>query len=832
MKTLEKKYNFKEAEKKWQEYWQENKIYKFNWNDADRDNIYSIDAPPPTVSGTLHMGHILGYTQMDLFARYHRIMGKNVFFPFGIDDNGLPSERYVEKKIGKKGKSMNRQEFVEICDREIREVELQMKENVRSMEFSYDFNEEYRTISPTSRKISQMSFLDLFNKGVLERKKEPVIWDIVDQTALAQTEAEEKEIEGQMNYLKFELLDGTTKTPLEIMTTRPELLPACVAVFAHPDDRSKYKSKMALTPLGIEVPILFDESVEKDKGTGLMMCCTFGDGADVDKYKKYNLPLKIIINERGCLFFDNVPELDNRYKSELEGLFTTKAREKILEILEREGKITRTPMKILHNVKIGERSKSPLEIIVKEQWNIKVLDIKEELHRRASEVKWHPAWMEARIHSWIDGLNWNWCISRQRFFGVPIPCWYSKRRGEEGKAILPEIDQLPVDPTVDLPRGYNANEVTGEIDVFDTWATSAVSPQLSTWALNDEIYCDERRKKVLNLPFDLRPQGPEIIRTWAFCTLVKAHYHQNIKPWKNIFINGWCLASDGAKMSKSLGNGVEPAKIINEFGADAIRYWASNSQPGADTNYSVDMIKVGQKLVTKLFNGAKFAEIHFANLEGSVITAKNDVEDGKIFEIIDLWILSKIKSVIDNYNKYFQDYEHGRALDTIQNFFWDDFCDNYLEIVKVRCYGADGEKYRDKNLTDVEKTTITISQHSAIRTIYHVFKAILKLFAPFVPAICDEIYSCLYEDEFRAIKSISARGNCAKGEDFIENESAEKIGQAALQVIADVRKHKSEKNISIKEVVKDINVHTDVDLSSIMGDLKNVCNVNNFNFTT
>jgi valyl-tRNA synthetase len=824
VKNLSKKYDFRETEKKWQKYWQDNKIFKFDWNDTKRENIYSIDSPPPTVSGSLHMGHLFGYTQMDLFARYHRMRGKNVFYPFGVDDNGLPSERYVEKKIGKKSKTMDRQEFIKICDKEIREVEVSMKDNIIGIQHSFDFDEEYRTISPTSRKISQMSFIDLYNKGVLERKEEPIIWDVTDQTALAQTEAEEKEIESQMNYLKFELLDGDKRSQLEIMTTRPELLPACVAVFAHPDDKNKYENKRAITPLDVEVPILFDESVEKDKGTGLMMCCTFGDNADVDKYKKYNLPLKIIINEKGILFFDNVPELDNKYKNELDGLFTTKARDKILKILEYEGKITKPPVKIVHNVKIGERSKTPLEIIVKKQWNIKVLDIKDELHKKSSEVKWHPAWMEDRIHSWIDGLNWNWCISRQRFFGVPVPCWYSKRKGEEGKVIVADIDQLPVDPTVDLPRGYGIDEVVGEVDVFDTWTTSAVSPQLSSHAINNELYCDDRFK-TLNLPFDLRPQGPEIIRTWAFCTLVKAYYHQNIIPWKDIFINGWCLASDGTKMSKSLGNGVEPSEVIGEFGADAVRYWASNSNPGVDTNYSRDIIKIGQKLVTKLFNSAKYAEIHFNNLKGDLTTAKNDVENKKIFEIIDMWILSKTKEIIDNYNKYFLDYEYNKSLETVERFFWNDFCDNYLEIVKVRCYGVEGTKYKDRTLTDVEKENITKSQQSAIRTIYYVFNALLKMFAPFTPAICDEIYSCIYEDEFNKAKSISVRGNCAKSSDFISDSNADGIGQVVLNIISDVRKYKSDQNISIKENIKSFNINVNIDLSGVIDDLKNVCNV-------
>ncbi|HSQ97736.1 MAG TPA: valine--tRNA ligase [Rickettsiales bacterium] len=978
MTKLNKKYIFAESEKKWQEYWQEAKIFQFNWNDTKRENIYSIDTPPPHVSGALHMGHIFGYSQMDTIARFQRMSGKNVFYPVGFDDNGLPSERYVEKKLNIKSKSIDRQEFVKICDKEIQDAEQFMKEEFIKMNYSFDFDEAYRTISPTARKVSQMSFIDLCNKNKVYRKEEPIIWDVVDQTALAQTEAEDAEKESQMNYLKFELTDGKTREQLEIMTTRPELLPACVAIFTHPDNKDKYLGKKAITPLGVEVPILFDETVDKEKGTGVMMCCTFGDNADVEKYKKYNLPLKIIINEKGCLYFDNVPEIDEKYKSELNGLFTTKAREKILEILNEEGKITREPEKIIHAVKVGERSKSPLEILVKSQWNINVLDIKDELHKKADEVQWHPEWMKGRIHSWIDGLSWNWTISRQRFFGVPVPCWYSKK---DGSVILPSMEQLPVDPTVDLPKGYTKDEVIGETDVFDTWMTSSVSPQLSTQSITEELTCDKERAKTLNLPFDLRTQGHDIIRTWAFCTLTKAYLHQNIIPWKNIFVNGFCLASDGTKMSKSKGNGVDPVKTINEFGADAVRYWALSSQLGTDTNYSIDMIKMGQKLITKLFNSAKFAEMMFDNLDSmtppstlrgrgqglgvehlysektleqakklrqesnlpekilweflrnnqlnglkfkrqqpidkyivdfaclsenviieidgkvheifnkekdelreealrklgyriirfkanevvddtfgvldkisefvnkpltptpspqggrgsNLSNAQQDISNGLIFETIDKWLISRIYSTITQATKSLENYEYGKALEVIDSFFWNDFCDNYLEIVKVRCYGANGTKYQGIELSKEEKEKIDREQQSAIRTIYYVFNAILKLYSPFTPAICDEIYSCVYENEFNQTKSVSSRGNWAKSIDFVENKEIDEIGKVILNTITNVRKEKSEKNISIKELIDEVKIESPLNekISKDIGlieDLKNVCNAKKIRF--
>lgn len=848
MSKLNKKYNFKESEEKWQKYWQDNNIFKFDWNDIkDRNKIFSIDTPPPHVSGSLHMGHVFGYSQMDIIARFQRMFGKNVFYPVGFDDNGLPSERYVEKKINKKSKSMERQEFVKICDKEIQDAEQFMKEEFIKMNYSFDFDSAYRTISPTARKVSQMSFIDLYNKGLLYRKEEPIIWDVVDQTALAQTEAEDKEIESQMNYIKFNVVEkkdniegGCKITPpqggsdsqyIVIMTTRPELLPACVALFAHPDDFEKYRGKSAITPLGVEVPILFDESVEKDKGTGIMMCCTFGDGADVEKYKKYNLPLKMIINEKGCLYFDNVPEIEDKYKSRLDGLFTTKAREEILNILEEEGKIAKAPEKIVHNVKVGERSKSPLEILVKNQWNIRVIDAKNELHKKASEIKWNPEWMENRIHSWIDGLSWNWCISRQRFFGVPVPCWYSKRIGEEGKVLLPDIDQLPVEPTVDLPKGYSTDEVVRETDVFDTWMTSSVSPQLSMQGIAKDLCCDKERFEILDLPFDLRAQGHDIIRTWAFCTITKALYHENTIPWKSIFVNGHCLASDGTKMSKSKGNGVDPIKAVERFGADAIRYWAGSANLGYDTPYSEDTISKGQKLITKLFNSAKFAELNFDKLNNEILTPVDDIKNGLILETIDKWIISKTRTAIENVTKSFEKFDYSKALELIENLFWNDFCDNYLEIAKIRCYGATGFKYQDKELNNTEIDVINKSQQSGVRTIYYVFNAILKMFAPFVPTICDEIYSCIYENEFNKSKSISARGTWPKFNDFVNDSDAEKIGEVAKNILAEVRKYKSDKNISIKEIIDNINVYCDADLISVVEDLKNVCNVNNISFT-
>jgi valyl-tRNA synthetase len=826
MKELPKKYNLKETEAKWQKHWVDNKIFKFDWNDTKRENIYSVDTPPPHVSGELHMGHIFGFSQMDCITRYFRMKGMNVYNPVGYDDNGLPSERYVEKKLEIKSKETDRQEFVKLCDKEIRDAEKLIGNLFKRAGYSFDWDEEYRTISDMSCRISQMSFIDLYNKGFLYQKKQPVIWDVIDQTALAQTEAEDKEIDGEMNYLRFKLADKD----LEIMTTRPELLPACVAVMYHPDDKDKYKEKSAITPLGVEVPMIADDKVNKEKGTGVVMCCTFGDQTDVEWWKTYNLDLRIILNEKGLITFENIKDLefsDNKYKKELNGLFIEKARKKILELLKDDGKLVKAPVKIKHSAKVGERSKYPLEILVKKQWLVKVLNVKEELHKKAKEINWYPKWMEVRIHDWIDGLAWDWCITRQRFFGVPVPVWYSKRKGEEGKVLLPEINQLPIDPISDLPKGYNKNEVIGEADIFDTWATSAVSPQLSIHAVTEEICHDKKRFEKLQLPFALRAQGHDIIRTWAFCTILKAYYHQNIIPWKNIMINGWCLSPDGTKMSKSKGNIINPITIMDEYGTDAIRYWTSTSNLGTDTSFSENVVKTGSKLITKLFNASKFVSFHLKNLKEKIETAKSDTDSGKICEQTDLWLISKLHNTIQKTTQAFEEYEYSKAREQIENFFWNDFCDNYLEIAKLRCYGIDGFKYKDLQLTEDERWKICQEQQSAIRALYYTLNAILKLFAPFIPHITEELFSSIYEKEFDKNRSVHARGMWPKIDDFPINEEAEIAGDTAVKILTEARKYKSDNNLSMKNELEKITVRCENDkiLNGMLADLKDVCNV-------
>lgn len=857
MKPLPKKYNHVETEKKWQEFWEENKVYK--WDESQpRNNTYVIDTPPPTVSGLLHMGHIFSYTQADFIARFQRMSGKTVFYPMGFDDNGLPTERLVEKVEKIRAADLSREDFIQKCENVSKDARAEFRRLFESVALSVDWEQEYHTISDESRKISQMSFLDLHKKGKTYRKLQPMLWDPVDQTAIAQAEIEDKEMPSQKNYLHFGL-EGDESVKLEIMTTRPELLGACVAVMYNGDDEryKKLKGKNAITPVfGVKVPLIADEKVDMEKGTGLVMCCTFGDETDIAWWREHNLPTRIMLNEFGkvrklyeifhkdtneaiVLAFErdysretegkesvksaidrvnciNVPKSYKAFK-QIEGLkCRTTARAKMLELLAEDGAIFKEPEIGVHAEPCAERSGSPLEIMPTTQWFVKITDIKEELKAKAHECNWYPDFMKVRIDQWIDGLNWDWCISRQRYFGVPFPVWYSKRQGEEGKIILPKPEQLPVNPMVDLPEGYTKEEVTPEIDVMDTWATSSVSPQLSSKGISEEFSIDSVRHKKL-FPADLRPQAHEIIRTWAFYTIVKAHLHEEQIPWKNLMISGWCLASDKTKMSKSKGNVVTPVSLIEEKGADVVRFWASTSKLGADTAYSEDVLKIGKKLVNKLWNATKFAAIHLDNLSQLPTTAKDDIQSVIICETIDLWIIARLKKTIETATVQFEKYEYSSARSAIEDFFWNDFCDNYLEISKVRVY-AQGK-----------------GSLSASCTIYHCLDAILRLFAPIVPHITDELYSHIFEEKTKQFGgSIHNRGTWLDANDYTENEQAEQSGIACVQVLDAVRKLKASENVSIKtplELLVISGENSENIISNVSDDLKNVTNSHRITFS-
>ena len=858
MTKLPKKYKHQEIEAKWQEFWTKEKTYKWA-NDLPKNQNFVIDTPPPTVSGLLHMGHIFSYCQADFVARYKRMRGFDVFYPMGFDDNGLPTERLVEKTIGKKAIEMEKQDFINECQKVVKKAEIEFEDLFNQIALSVDWEQKYQTISNNSQKLAQLSFIDLYSKNLVEKKFEPVFWDISDKTALAQADLIEKELVGQMNFINFGISNSEEK--LEIMTTRPELLPACVAVMIHPEDNRyiKFHNKKAITPLfGIKVPIILDEDVKMDKGTGIVMCCTFGDETDIKWWRKHNLDLRIIVEQNGKIKFptlkQNGKSLDEEEKLSFKNIFKNienlnikQAKKKIIELLT-ENNLLNKQEDITHAVKCAERSGVPIEILVQNQWFIKILDKKQELIDKINQCNWHPEYMKIRALQWCENLSWDWCISRQRFFGVNFPVWtLMSKDTNEPKVEIANKEDLPIDPNKSIPRGYKEigkendtkiiKDQNGiewylypESDIMDTWMTSSISPQLSSGGISDKLTDDKSRHEKL-FPADLRPQAHEIIRTWAFYTIVKAHLHQNDIPWKNLMISGWCLAADKTKMSKSKGNVVTPINLIKEKGSDIVRYWASTSNLGADTAYSEDVFKIGQKLVTKLFNAAKFSSMNFNLLEelGEPKTILEDVKSKNINQITDFWILSRLKQVIENSEEQFDKFEYAKSREIVEDFFWNDFCDNYLEIVKVRAYGLNAIKYQDQDISEEKKNQIILEQKSAIFTLYHILEHILKLFAPFTPHICEEIYQGVFENK---LNSIHQRGSWPKLSEQFFDKNTLNIGKEMLSVIFEVRKYKSEQNISMKTVIEKFTINSKENFSGILEDLKNVTNSNEININS
>ncbi|WP_375333558.1 valine--tRNA ligase [Candidatus Tisiphia endosymbiont of Xenochironomus xenolabis] len=806
MTEFPKDYSFSESERKWQKFWQEQKIYLWDKNET-RENSFVVDTPPPTVSGQLHIGHVYSYTQADFMVRFKRMLGKNIFYPIGFDDNGLPTERLVEKQKQIKATNMAREQFVEICKEVVISEEEKFRSLFNQMALSVDWTLEYQTINPLSRKMSQMSFLDLVNKGEVYRNNQPILWDPVDQTALAQADIEDQEKTSMMNDVIFQTSKGER---IIIATTRPELLPACVAVFYNPnDDRYKHlQGQFAITPLfDVKVPILADDLAQIDKGTGLVMCCTFGDVTDITWWRVHNLPIKIIIDKKGIM--DLSDELSNSSSyNQINGLKIKDARSKIIEILKEKNLLVKQ-VEITQTVKCAERSGAPLEILTIPQWFVHTIKHKDVLMQRANEINWHPQNMKIRLENWINGLSWDWCISRQRYFGVPFPVWYSKRVGEVGKAIFPDITQLPVDPTKDLPIGYSREEVEPDYDVMDTWATSAISPQLSSHGISEKFNVDAERHHKL-FPADLRPQAHEIIRTWAFYTVLKAQLHENTLPWKNIMISGWCLAFDRSKMSKSKGNIIVPQKLLEQYGADVMRYWTSKSRLGADTVYSEEVMKNGKRLVNKLWNACKFAAIHFDKLDPLDKNVQIPDIESKICHKFDQWLIVKLVELVDKVESDMHNYEYTDAMESIEKFFWSVFCDNYLEITKTRAYNMDGSDNR--------------GQYSAIITLYYSIKILLKLLAPFLPHITEEIWQILY-----STKSIHSRGNWSQIKKF--SFPVEQIQPDRLIKILDlVRKAKAEKNLSVKANIKVLEIIGEKLPNDLTIDLKNVTSSHKIEF--
>jgi valyl-tRNA synthetase len=751
---LPKRYDPATTEPERQARWRDSGAY--HYDRASAAPRFAIDTPPPTVSGHLHLGHVYSYSHTDFLARYARMRGHNVLYPMGYDDNGLPTERLVEKTRGVRAPEIGRVAFIKQCLEASEEAERDYHALWTRLGLSIDWRYTYRTIDERSRRTAQWSFLDLYRKGLAYRQEAPAIWCPECQTAIAQAELNDLERETTYYTLAFTLENGKT---LPIATTRPELLGACVAIFVHPDHAryARLSGQQATTPLvGERVPILADEKADPARGSGAVMCCTFGDATDVEWWREYNLPLKVIIGRDGRL-----TEAAGAYA----GMTTGAARAAIVAALERAGKLLERRT-TAQSVRAHERCDTPVEYVVATQWFVRALDFKAPLLEAGERIAWRPAHMGTRYREWVENLRWDWCVSRQRYFGVPFPVWYCDSCGA---TILANDDDLPLDPTERQPSApcvCGATSFSPERDVMDTWATSSLSPQIVGQMLDDaELY-----QQVF--PFTLRPQAHEIIRTWAFYTILKSYHHFGALPWSNVAISGWGLASEGVgKISKSRGGGpMAPLEMIERYSADAVRYWAASTGFGKDSVISEEKIATGAKLVTKLWNVAKFAERF---LQGDVpATVPEDLAP------VDRWLLSRAQRLIARVTALFEAYDYAAAKSEIEAFFWRDLADNYLELAKARLYEGSGPA------------------HAAARhTLGAVLLDTLKLFAPFLPHVTEEIYLGLFAT--REGSATIHRASWPTPDEALHDEEAEETGEVIVEIATAVRRHKSEANLSL-----------------------------------
>ena len=785
---MEKHYDASRIEKEMQDFWEENKVYAYD--PESKKETYSIDTPPPTVSGKLHIGHIFSYTQAEMIVRFKRMQGYNIFYPFGFDDNGLPTERLVEKEEKLLAKDLPRSEFAKKCTKVAEKYEDEFKALWQSLGFSVDWNLQYETINPMTMRISQRMFLELAKSQKAYCKESPVLWCTECQTSIAQAELETADKETTFNYIPF-IVEGQE---LIVATTRPELLYGVGCLFVNGEDEryKQYIGKKALVPLyDYEVPILEDDQVSLEKGTGVVMCATFGDSTDAQWYEKYQLPYRKVILPSGRIF-EEVPIIG--------GLKVEKARAIILEALTQKGLLIKQEV-ITHTIAVHERCGKGIEIIPSKQWYIDILTDKERYLQAADEINWYPSEMKNRYTTWVQNLKWDWCISRQRYFGIPIPVWYCK---DCGKTILAENEDLPVNPLETLPKEAcicGCREFIPEKAVMDTWATSSISPQInSKWKEPDER-CE------LNLPMSLRTQAHEIIRTWAFYTIVRSLYHTGKLPWKDIMISGFVLAKKGEKISKSKNNGkLSPNQLISTHSADAMRYWAANARLGADTFFAEEELAASKRLMNKLWNASKFCLMHLEDFDAK------GVDTHKIELLpIDKWMLERTKEGMGIASKHLAGYEIGLARHTIDDLFWKDFCDDYLEIVKDRLYKPElhGEKER------------TAAQY----TLYHTLLNILKLYAIYIPHETEYIYQSYfrqYEQDLSLHQSLWQKAESL-------DDSLLAFGLSVKECIATVRKYKSENNLSMRAQMESFTITTKKQCADYFHqeekDIKACCNI-------
>ncbi len=834
-------------EEKWGSRWSENGTYLFDRaaavNTDDRDAVFSIDTPPPTASGSLHIGHVFSYTHTDLIARYKRMRGKNVFYPIGWDDNGLPTERRVQNFYGVRcdptlpydpefvppfeggdnkssraadQRPISRRNFIELCERLTIEDEKAFEALWRALGLSVDWSQTYRTIGEHALRISQLGFLKNIERGEAYQAMAPTLWDVTFRTAVAQAELEDRDQPGAYHRVSFHGADG----PVYIETTRPELLPACVALVAHPDDE-RYQplfGSTVRTPLfDVEVPVLAHHLAQPDKGTGIAMICTFGDVTDVVWWRELDLPNRTIIGFDGRLSVEapdaiTSPEGQAAY-AELGGKTVFSAKQSIVELLRASGDLIGEPKPLTHPVKFFEKGDRPLEIVSTRQWYItngaRDERLRERLIELGRQLDWHPDFMRVRYENWVGGLSGDWLISRQRFFGVPIPVWYpldSEGNPLFDEPILPSHDALPVDPSSEVPVGYGEHQrnqpggFAGELDVMDTWMTSSLTPQLvGGWETDPELF-----ESIF--PFDLRPQGQDIIRTWLFSTMLRAQLEDGVAPWKNAALSGFIVDPDRKKMSKSKGNVVTPADILETHGSDAVRYWAASSRLGSDSAFDPQnptQIKIGRRLAIKILNAAKF----ILSFDDSATHSERYTTTSGVTDPIDRGMLAKLAMVIDDATRALDGYDHARALEITESFFWT-FCDDYLELVKERAYASD-----------------TPGSTSAVTALRLALSALLRLFAPVVPFATEEAWSWFNEASIhRAPWPVTTEfAELTNGEDAIAIEGL--LGLASRALIG-IRRAKTDAKVSQKTPVDSAALVGTADqleaLRRVEGDLKSV----------
>lgn len=790
------------VEGKWGNSWVQNKTFAFD-KTAAKENVYSIDTPPPTVSGSLHVGHVFSYTHTDLIARYQRMTGKKVFYPIGWDDNGLPTERRVQNYFGvrceptlpfdanfvapnepcEKQIPISRKNFVELCEKLTLEDEKVFESLFQTLGLSIDWNYTYQTIDKRARTVSQRAFLRNLKRGEAYQAEAPTLWDVTFRTAVAQAELEDRERPGAFHKIGFKKQNGEN---VYIETTRPELLPSCVALVANPDD-DRYKElfgKTVTTPLfDVEVPVVAHQLADPEKGSGIAMICTFGDLTDVIWWREFDLPTRGLIGWDGRIVAEN-PEWLTTEKAKqtfekIVGKTSHTAREVLVAELKATGDLVGDPKPITHAVKFFEKGDKPLEIVTTRQWYIRNggrdQELRMKLLKRGTELNWHPEYMKVRYENWVEGLNGDWLISRQRFFGVPLPLWYkldAEGNPDYGQIIVPDENQLPIDPQSEAPIGFDEsqrnkpNGFMGDPDVMDTWATSSLTPQIAaSWELDNDLF-----NRVF--PMDLRPQSHEIIRTWLFSTVVRSHLEENSLPWKNASISGWILDPDRKKMSKSKGNVVTPIDLLEEYGSDAVRYWAAMGRPGTDTAFDTGQMKIGKRLAIKLLNASKFSLSLNATLNSADVT-----------QAVDHALLNKLAQVVETATSSFNKYDYTRALEVAETFFWA-FTDDYVELVKERTYGNQGEAAANSARAALGITTHTL----------------LKLFAPFIPFVAEEVWSWWQEGSIHL-------QSWPKSSEIITNKS---IGLDPLNnvtwILSEVRKVKTENKQSMKAEVKTLEI--------------------------